>query len=154
LGLGWLSVAQCPVSADEKTAEKRALDIKNLHGRWRVDHLSVCDAKTGKVEDLLGNLKHELVITDDDSISMKIETIRFYTWKVEYDVKKTPVWIDLLKIFPRDDGETITTKGLLELNGDDLIIHLADPDSETRPTDFKQHKGSSSMLIKCKREKE
>jgi uncharacterized protein (TIGR03067 family) len=153
LVLGCLNFAPFPASADESTAkDKRKLELKDLRGRWLVDHFSSCDAKTGEVEDLLGKLKHELIITDEN-IVMEIEKIKFFEWKVAYDLTKKPARIDLVGTFPRNKEEKLETKGVLELKGDDLVIHLAEPNSETRPSDFQQKKGLSSMLIKCKREK-
>jgi uncharacterized protein (TIGR03067 family) len=157
LAIGWLGAIEPLVVADGAAdsapqQNKKELDPKKLCGRWRLDCFAACDAKTGEVKDLLGKLKHELII-EDGSIRMEIENIKFFEWKATYDIKTSPVSVDLIRAFPRDDEEKQTTRGVLELEGESLTIHLAEPGADTRPKDFVQRKGSESILIRCKRQK-
>jgi len=131
------------------------LDLKKLHGRWHIDHFFGCDGETGKVEeiDLNNKLKCALLITADDKMSIEIEGVKFLEWMIEYNLEKTPIWIDLTPKSPKEVTEKMQRKGLLELKGDNLTIHFCTRTSDARPSDFKQRKGLRSLLMVCKRAK-
>ncbi len=132
-------------------SDKGILNVKELHGKWSVDKIDACDAKTGEIKDLRGKLKHILVIPADDRLYMEIEGVKIYEWTSEYDINKSPVWIDLTPRLPESQKKQMS--GLLKLKGNNLIIHMGELGSGIRPKDFDQHKGLTSILFICKRAK-
>jgi uncharacterized protein (TIGR03067 family) len=156
IGFGWAIAIPSAIPGGDTCAMialryDEKFDLRILRGSWRVNNMYTCDGKTGEIKDLRGKLKYKLVISANDIISMNIEGVKIYEWASEYDVKKTPVWIDLTPKLPHEQKKKM--QGLLKLEGDDLIMHLGELGSGVRPTDFKQHKGLSSILFTCKRVK-
>lgn len=125
------------------------IDAREHFGTWNVQSINICDGDTGETKDCKGDLRYTLNILSDKKMSLDVEGVKVYEWVVEYDFKKTPVWIDVTPKLPQEHNKKM--KGVLKLTGDNLIIHLSN--SELRPTTFTQHKGLSSILLKCKRSK-
>jgi uncharacterized protein (TIGR03067 family) len=153
-GFGWPFVVQWTISTGDTCAmialsDGETLNVKDLHGKWPMEGIYACDGKSSEIMDLRGKLKYTLVIPSNDRINIEIEGVKVYEWDSEYDVKKTPVWIDLTPRLPHEQKAKMN--GLLKFDGDELIIHLGDLGSGVRPPDFKQQKGLSSILFRCKR---
>src|SRR4051794_3511081 len=102
-GLALVSVLACLVTAQPAISARgecskialsreKTIDTKNLTGTWRVDRMTCCDEETGEFMNLLGPLKHILVITADNRMTIQVESVKFFEWTVEYDLSKTPIW--------------------------------------------------------------
>lgn len=143
------------VCAEGNTASKgkkpdQEFDVHKLRGIWRVDHMYACDPETGEIRDLRTDLvAYTFVITFPNRIRMEFEGIKFFEWTIQYDIKKSPVWIDFAPSPP--DEQKRKKLGVLRLDGDKLLIHEGTLRSSVRPGDFKQKKGLSSTLYECTR---
>jgi hypothetical protein len=129
------------------------LDFKKLPGTWRIDTLSMCDEKTGKISETASGKVFGLVVSaDNKTMTVNLSGIKFWEWTAEYDVKKSPVWVDLTLEFAALDNypKKQVFKGLLRLDQDNLVIHVG---RITRPSDLRQGKGLESLLLKCTRDK-
>lgn len=152
LGIGWV-LAQSSLSSGGVNifplVGDSPLDVKNLHGNWQIKSLMFI--QEGKAVDAGVGIERTLVISADKKIRIDLRGVKHLEWVGEFDVKKSPVWVDLsLKFAPLDEVPKKTHKGLLKLEGDSLTIHIG---YEERPEDFEQRKGSASLLIKCIRAK-
>lgn len=157
-GFGWV-LSECSLPAgcfqmaprvvDKPRVDDKPLGTKELHGTWRILSLSVADEEG--VEEIGGPFEKRLLISDK---TLRIDVLdrKFLEFLCEYDVKKTPVWIDLSRQFPPiEKAEKMTiNKGLLKLDGDRLTVHFG---FEVRPDGFEQRKGSKSILLKCSKAK-
>jgi len=122
------------------------LDVKKLNGKWRVEHCYLRLTDTGKPEDAASVARITLVI--GETLSLKWEGVAFGDYDIKYNLSKTPVWIDLQQKSGPAPGATL--KGVLDLKGDDLKIHVSGDD---RPAGFGNPKGRNAMLLICKRVK-
>jgi hypothetical protein len=125
-------------------------DAKKLEGRWRIFFFSTCDGDTGEIKDLIGVPRYVLSISPIDKIKIEVEGRSFFEWSAKYDFKKKPILVDLVpvSVFGEKKESRKVNKALLKIDGDHLIIHVG---NDSRPEEFTQHKGLTSMLIRCEK---
>jgi RNA polymerase sigma factor (sigma-70 family) len=131
------------VRAEDRPADAKS-ETDKLQGSWEITSAQM----NGKdVDGDEGNqIKSQKMVFTGNKVKLKHE--------VEYtiDPSTKPKQIDL-KVDEGPEAERGTWKGIYELKGDELTLHVgAGPDAD-RPTEFVSKEGVRTMLFKLKRAK-
>ncbi len=129
------------VHADDSKDAKA--DRDKLQGSWEITVAQMAGKEPEGDEG--DQIKKNKMVFTGNKLKLKHE--------VEYtiDPSTKPKQIDL-KVDDGPENERGTWKGIYELKGDELTLHVGMPNQE-RPTDFTSKEGERSMLFKLKRAK-
>ena len=123
--------------------EKGKTDEEKIQGTW-----SFVSVERGGIDMNDDFIKEAKVTLTADKVKISAQG---KDMEVGYklDSTKKPKQIDILI---NEGGKEVVSKGIYELDGDDLKVCFGQP-GDNRPTEFKTAGGSSEMLVVMKRDK-
>jgi uncharacterized protein (TIGR03067 family) len=125
-------------AADDKPDVKA--EKEKLRGEWKVTSAK----RSGQDSD---KPVGDVVKFDDDKFIVPNGERSEY----KLDPSKKPKQIDITPLDGKEKGKTI--RGVYELDGDKLKLHVAYPDSTERPTDLESKEGAMTMSFVLERVK-
>ena len=123
-------------------------DAKLIQGTWVVDPNAYKDVKD---QEVVKEMKAVRVVFKGDSCTFKHPPGIEEKGSFRLDPSKKPKQIDISPLDGKEKGKTI--RGVYELDGDKLTLHVAYPDSTERPTDLESKEGAMTMSFVLERVK-